>query len=51
VCILVNFTWAIVTHRYLRQLKTFEQAMIILSTSLSESKCSSDVSRYTRKCR
>ena len=48
--ILVNFAWAILTYRYFRQLKTFEQATTLLLTSLSEWKCFSDVSRSTRKC-
>ena len=48
---LVNFTWALVENKYFRQPKTFEQATTHLSTFLSESKCSSSVLRYTRKCR
>jgi hypothetical protein len=50
VCILNNFAWAVVTHGSIRQLKMFEQATTLLSTSLKELKCVLDVSRYTQKC-
>jgi hypothetical protein len=51
VCILINFAWAIVTHASFRQLKLFEQAKTLLSTSLSDLKSFSNVSRSTQQCR
>ena len=47
--ILANFTWAIVTYGYLRQLKTFEQATTLLLTYSSELKHFFDVLTYTEK--
>ena len=51
VCILINFARAIVTHTSFRQLKMFERAKTLFSTSLSELKSSSDVLRPTQQCR
>jgi hypothetical protein len=47
VCILVNFASAIITRTFLRQPKRFEQAKILLSTSLSALECFSADSRFT----
>jgi hypothetical protein len=51
VCTLNKLVWNIVTHTFLRQLRMFRQAKLLLWTYLSASRVFSDVSRYTRKCR
>ena len=51
VCILVNFARAMVTHTSFRQLKAFERAKALFSTSLSKLRCFSDDSRSTQQCR
>ena len=51
VCILISFAWAVVIHGSLRQLKKFDQAKTLLSTSLSGLKSFSNVSRSTQQCR